>query len=95
MGLGPGMGSATARRTVGAEDRVGQIYDHTLMVRLLRYLRPSLGLLILATALLIVSSLAALAGPLITRIGIDRHIAVGDFRGLVGICALWFGRFLR
>ncbi len=77
-------------RPTGAEDRIGQIYDHALMVRMLRYLRPSLGLVVLATALLIVFSLASLAGPLITRIGIDRYIARADFPGLLRICGLWF-----
>ncbi len=74
-----------------AEQKLGRIYDRELMARMLRYLRPSLGLLLLATALLIVFSLANLAGPLITRIGIDRYIAQGDARGLLGICALWLG----
>jgi ATP-binding cassette subfamily B multidrug efflux pump len=80
-----------APRPAGSEDRIGQIYDHTLMVRMLRYLRPSLGLVVLATVLLIVFSLASLAGPLITQIGIDRYIAKGNFAGLLRICALWLG----
>ncbi len=88
--LGSGGSGRLAAGPAGTEDRVGQIYDHALMIRMLHYLRPSLSLVVLATALLIVFSLASLAGPLITQIGIDRYIAHGDFRGLVGICALWF-----
>jgi len=96
--MGPGLGrpgglsagSAGPVGPAGSEDRIGQIYDHALMVRMLRYLRPSLRLVVLATVLLIVFSLASLAGPLITQIGIDRYIARGDFRGLLAICALWF-----
>lgn len=76
------------------EDRVGKAYDHRLMKRLMRYLRPLAGRVVLATALLILVSLASLAGPLITQIGIDRYIANGDFPGLVRICLLWFGLLL-
>lgn len=89
---GPG---APHRFGFGAdEDRVGKAYDHRLMMRLLRYLRPLAGRVALATVLLILVSLTALAGPLITRIGIDRYIAQGDFPGLVRICLLWFGLLL-
>ncbi|MBM3318451.1 MAG: ABC transporter ATP-binding protein [Candidatus Eisenbacteria bacterium] len=73
-----------------AEEELGKAYDHRLMVRLLRYLRPSARLLALATALLIVSSLASLAGPLLTGLAIDRFIAGGDARGLLRLCLLWF-----
>jgi ATP-binding cassette, subfamily B, multidrug efflux pump len=86
---GHGLGGQ-APGAAGSEDRIGQIYDHALMVRMLRYLRPSLGLVVLSTALLIVFSLASLAGPMITRIGIDRYIAHSDFHGLLRICILWF-----
>ncbi len=69
----------------------GKAYDHKLMVRILSYLKPSFGLIIVATVLLILFSLSALIGPLITRFGIDRYIATGDEQGLVNICLLWFG----
>jgi ATP-binding cassette subfamily B protein len=76
------------------DDRVGRAYDHRLMMRLMRYLRPCAGRVVLATVLLILVSLTSLAGPLITRIGIDRYIAQRDFPGLVRICLLWFGLLL-
>jgi ATP-binding cassette subfamily B protein len=64
------------------------------MVRLLGYLRPSAGRVALATGLLILASLGSLAGPLITRQGIDRYIARGDFPGLLRLSLLWFALLL-
>jgi ATP-binding cassette, subfamily B, multidrug efflux pump len=83
-----------ARAGSGEEEQLGKVYDHRLMVRILRYLRPSMGLVVLATALLILFSLASLAGPLITQIGIDRYIAQGDLGGLARICLYWFALLL-
>ena len=71
------------------EQNLGKIYDRQLMARILHYLRPLTGLVVLATALLILFSLSSLAGPIITRIGIDRYIAKGDMTGLVRICLFW------
>jgi ATP-binding cassette subfamily B multidrug efflux pump len=75
----------------GEEEQLGKVYDHRLMTRMLRYLRPSAGLMVLATVLLILFSLVSLAGPWLTRIGIDRYIARGDTRGLLLICLAWLG----
>ena len=72
-------------------DRAARIYDHRLMRRLLGYLRPSLRLILLSAALLVLASLAALAGPYITRIAIDHYIARGDFPGLLRLSLLWLG----
>jgi ATP-binding cassette, subfamily B, multidrug efflux pump len=83
-----------ARAGSGEEEQLGKVYDQRLMVRILRYLRPSMGLVVLATALLILFSLASLAGPLITQIGIDRYIGHGDLGGLARICLYWFALLL-
>ncbi len=72
------------------EQTLGKAYDRRLMARALRYLRPSVGLIVFAAVLLILSSLASLAGPLITRMAIDRHIAHNDYVGLMHLCLLWF-----
>ncbi len=71
------------------EEQLGKAYDRRLMARLLRYIRPSLRLVVSATAILILASLAGLAGPLITKHAIDRYIGSGDFIGLLRMCALW------
>lgn len=72
------------------EQSLGKIYDRQLMTRILHYLRPLTGLVALATALLILFSFSSLAGPIVTRIGIDRYMANGDMTGLVRICLVWF-----
>jgi ATP-binding cassette subfamily B multidrug efflux pump len=71
------------------EEGLGKVYDHRLVVRILRYLRPDSRRVILATLLLIFFSVASLAGPLITSIAIDRYIAHGDYAGLARIAGLW------
>ena len=81
----------TPARGTMTDELSGNIYDHRLMMRILRYMRPSRGLVILTTGLLILFSLANLAGPFLTRIGIDDYIAKDDYPGLVKICLLWFG----
>jgi ATP-binding cassette subfamily B protein len=73
------------------EQSLGKIYDRRLMARILHYLRPLSGLVALATGLLILFSLSSLAGPIVTRVGIDRYIAQGDVAGLARICLIWFG----
>lgn len=72
------------------ETQLGKIYDRRLMLRILHYLKPSAGLLWVATSLLILFSVSSLAGPLITRIAIDDYIATGDEEGLFRLCLLWF-----
>jgi len=84
-------GMSGHNRTVVSEEGTVRIYDHRLMKRMLQYLKPSAGLVILTTTLLILYSLASLAGPFLTRIGIDRYIAQSDYPGLVRICLLWIG----
>lgn len=64
--------------------------DIFLLLRILTYLKPSIGLVIVAVFLLIGFSASSLAGPLITRIAIDRYIAQSDLDGLIRICYIWF-----
>lgn len=49
-------------------------YDARLMRRLLSYVRPHLGLAASAVALIIVSSLLQLVGPLVTAVALDLYI---------------------
>ena len=64
------------------EDVVGKAYDGRLMRRLLGYLRPYSGQVLLALAAIIVHSVLQLAPPYLTKIAIDEHIATGDLAGL-------------
>ena len=73
------------------EEILGKAYDSRLMKRLLKYLRPYRGWVILSVVILLVSSLAQLAGPYLTKIAIDKYILAGDSAGLFRIILLFLG----
>lgn len=57
------------------EEGLGKVYDARLMQRLLGYLRPHRKMSVLAVALILVSAVLQLVGPLSLAIGIDLFIA--------------------
>jgi ATP-binding cassette subfamily B multidrug efflux pump len=71
------------------EEILGKAYDARLMKRLGRYLKPYRFYIILAIVVLVIASLAELAGPYITKIAIDRYITPKKLSGLPGIVALF------
>ncbi len=73
------------------EEKLTKTYDATLMRRLLQYVRPYYKRMALAVALLLMASLLGIVGPYLTKIGIDEHIAHGDYAGLTRIALLYFG----
>jgi ATP-binding cassette subfamily B protein len=73
------------------EEKLSKTYDAALMRRLLRYVRPYYKRMALAVALLLVASLLGIAGPYLTKIGIDEHIAKNDYAGLKWIALLYLG----
>src|SRR5262245_12406483 len=64
------------------DDAVGKAYDHELAKRLLASVRPYRGRVAAAIALLLVTSVLELLGPVLTKIAIDDHVARGDLAGL-------------
>ncbi len=64
------------------EEILGKAYDARLMRRLLGYLWKYKWAASLALASIISASVLQLAQPYLMKIAIDRHIAVGDLRGL-------------
>ncbi len=64
-------------------------YDWTLLVRLLRYLRPYKAAVAAAFLLIILMAGLDLVGPYLTKVAIDRHIARGDAAGLRGVAGLY------
>lgn len=56
------------------DEITGKAYDARLVRRLLRYLRPQGNRIVVAVVLLLVVSVMDLAGPLITKVAIDRYI---------------------
>lgn len=63
--------------------------DRKLLGRVLPYLMPYWKFVAVGVALVLVNTGAQLAGPYLTRIAIDDHIAVGDIAGLTGILGLY------
>ena len=70
----------------GAKERSG---DRKLLGRVLPYLLPYWKFVALGVGLVLVNTGAQLAGPYLTRIAIDDHIATGDIAGLTGILGLY------
>jgi len=66
-----------------------QTYDWGLLRRLLAYLRPHLAAVAAALALIVAQAGIDLAGPYLTKIAIDRHIAKGDAAGLARVAGLY------
>ena len=66
-----------------------QSYDFQLLRRLLAYLRPHLGAVAAALALIVAQAGIDLVGPYLTKIAIDRHIARGDAAGLARVAGLY------
>jgi ATP-binding cassette, subfamily B, multidrug efflux pump len=60
------------------EEALGKAYDGRLMRRLLGYLRPYRGRVAAAVLLLVAGAAAELAGPLLTKVALDRAIPDGD-----------------
>ena len=73
------------------EEALGKAYDARLMRRLMTYLRPHRKKVVIATILLILTSLLELVGPLLTKAAIDGAIAHKDMRQLIVICFLFLG----
>ncbi|HEX7024363.1 MAG TPA: ABC transporter ATP-binding protein [Gemmatimonadales bacterium] len=69
------------------DDRI----DPALLRRLLRYLRPYLGLVAAAVSVLLVGALLALAGPALTQRALDDAIPRGDYPLLLGYAAIFLG----
>jgi len=65
--------------------------DPKILARLLGYLRPYAGWVILTFVLIFVASAARQAGPLLTKIAIDDYVLVGDAEGLGGIIGIFLG----
>jgi ATP-binding cassette subfamily B multidrug efflux pump len=73
------------------EEALGKAYDARLMRRLLRYLRPHVGLVTIALVVLLLSAGMAIVGPWITQLVIDQAIPNGDLDQLRLLALLFFG----
>jgi ATP-binding cassette subfamily B protein len=73
------------------EEKFTKTYDAALMRRLLQYVRPYWKRVAFAVMLLFVASVLGIAGPYLTKIGIDEHIMQGNYAGLTKIALLYLG----
>jgi ATP-binding cassette subfamily B multidrug efflux pump len=73
------------------EEILGRAYDPRLMRRLLGYVRPYRGPVLLAVLLLLLTSGAGLVGPYLIRIAIDEHIAPRRLDGLGVVVLAYMG----
>ena len=71
------------------QDRPNHTYDHRLMRRLLRYVRPYRWRVAAAVAVLIAGSSLELVGPWLTKIAIDNAIPAGDARLLAWLAVAY------
>ncbi|MFQ5649132.1 MAG: ABC transporter ATP-binding protein [bacterium] len=76
---------------IHAEEVLGKAYDSRLMKRLLSFLKPYKFQIVLSVFTLLIASMAHLAGPFLTKIGIDDHISKSDYHGLTFICIIYGG----
>jgi len=72
------------------EESIGRVYDHRLMRRLLRYLRPYWKSVTAGIILLLAASGTTLLGPHLIKVTVDKYVAVGDYRGLYIMVGIYF-----
>ena len=85
------------------DDELGKLYDHSVMRRMLPYLKPYRKRLILALLGMLVFAAAANTQPFLIRLAIDKFVPSGDLGGLntigaalVGLAVLgWAGQALQ
>ena len=73
----------------GDEQRFGSVYNPRVVGRFVPYAMPFKGLVAGATAAMLVFTATQVAVPWMIKIGIDDHIASGNFAGLTWIVALF------
>lgn len=71
------------------EQELGKVYDARLMKRLMSYLRPYFGKVIIAFLFLVIASVIGLAGPWIIKVGIDDYIAKNNIKELWVVAAAY------
>jgi ATP-binding cassette subfamily B protein len=76
-------------RMAGGDEITGKAYDARLMRRLWTYVRPHQALALIALVLLLVTSVADLAGPWFTQQAIDHYIRPHHLQGYERLAGMW------
>ncbi|TET96166.1 MAG: ABC transporter ATP-binding protein [Dehalococcoidia bacterium] len=101
---GKGPGGALKRSADGWDDEeLGRLYDHSVMVRLLPYLKPYRRRVALAVLGMLVFAAATNSQPFLIGLAIDKFLPSGDLAGLnavggalLGLALLgWIGQSLQ
>lgn len=79
-GLGPG--AMRRMGEMGLDQGDGSLYDHGVVMRLLKYFRPYMAIVVIAFIATLAYTGTVVALPLIVRWVIDDYIKVGDLSGL-------------
>src|SRR3972149_1283874 len=75
----PGMGPGMLRRAADLSDeQLGGVYDHSVVMRLLKYVKPYRSHMVVAFIAMVVTTLTANAAPYLIKEAIDRFISSGD-----------------
>jgi len=85
------------------DDELGKLYDHSVVRRLLPYLRPYRGRAITAIFSMIVFAIVSRTQPYLIGVAIDRYIEKGDVSGVttIGIALLglavvgWLSQYIQ
>lgn len=73
-----GSGKAGGKSGHHDEEVLGKAYDSRLMKRLLRYLIPYRGTVVVAAVAMIFHSLLQVVGPFLTKVAVDRYLVVTE-----------------
>ncbi|MCX7717765.1 MAG: ABC transporter ATP-binding protein/permease [Candidatus Sumerlaeaceae bacterium] len=74
--------------------RSASVTDRRLALRLLKYVSPYKGLIVVSSLISLVMALLQLAGPYIVKLTIDVYIAAGDMPGIARMSALYMATVL-
>lgn len=78
-----------ARNKYDIDEELIQEFNSKDFRRLLGYVKPYRGQVVTAVILMIVSSIAALIGPYLSKIALDSSIPQGDLKGLILLSAIY------
>ena len=76
------------------EEALGKAYDARLMRRLVAYVRPYRAMMLVAVALIILSALLQLVGPLATAVALDLYVRPFGEAGTASAAGAWVERAL-
>ncbi len=91
MMMGSAFGTNSARRGHIDEEVFGSVYDQRVVLRLLPYIWPFKGLVIIATVSMLIYTGTQIAVPWIIGLAIDDYILAGDFAGLTWLFGIFIG----